>query len=51
MLHKSTSVLFSECSVQANGSVDGVPPLLLNKDEFRRKQQKEASLIRIAEYV
>jgi hypothetical protein len=43
--------LFSECYCQANGSVDGVPPLLQNKEEDRKKQQKEASLMRIAECV
>jgi hypothetical protein len=34
---------------QANGCLNGVPPLLLIRDEEKKRQQKEARRMRIAE--
>jgi hypothetical protein len=46
---RATNFILSDCCWQANGGTDGVPPLLLHKEQDRKKQQKEASLMRIAE--
>jgi hypothetical protein len=49
-LHSSETEPVSETfKTMANGSLDGVPPLLVIKEEERKRQQKDAKHMRIAE--